>query len=428
MKSKLLYSLVLSILSLLFIIVLFSCDKYINTSEALQSTCAHSFSEWQTLKITTCVQEGKQVRICSKCDFIETNHIEKEPHDAKKCQTTSPTCLTEGYSVYLCECGHAYTADYVAPLGHSLKKDEPVLKTCSEQGYTHYQCERCEYNFDSNFIPPSHEIEITTTLPTATQNGFTRHACADCSYQYDNDFTKYTDILPSPYVESSVPIYRGIDIYDMEHESLNGNYLPIDWSKIRAQGYSFVILKLGSSYSGKSKTFDMDYEGAKAAGLGVGAYYYAYSSTVEKTRKDAQEALKWIEGKQFEFPIYFDIEDVSLKNIPQNTLTDIITVFIEELQANGYYSGLYTNNEWLTEILDTKTMLERFDIWYARYPQTENPTWNVGKYGKQLSMWQFTDKGIVNGFKTEIDLNYCYRDYPALMKKWGLNGFEKENA
>ena len=41
-------------------------------------------------------------------------------------------------------------------------------------------------------------------------------------------------------------------------------------------------------------------------------------------------------------------------------------------------------------------------------------------------MWQFSKKGIVEGFDTEIDLNYCYRDYPSLMKKWGFNGFEKE--
>jgi GH25 family lysozyme M1 (1,4-beta-N-acetylmuramidase) len=40
-------------------------------------------------------------------------------------------------------------------------------------------------------------------------------------------------------------------------------------------------------------------------------------------------------------------------------------------------------------------------------------------------MWQFTDKGRVNGLSDDIDVNYCYRDYPTLMKRWGLNGFEK---
>ena len=350
------------------------------------------------------------------------------PHDAKRCKTVPATCSTEGYLVYLCECGYTYNSDYVVPLGHSLIKEKIVLKTCAEPGYTHYQCERCNYNFDSDFIPQSHEFKTTITYPSATKSGFSTHTCKDCSYHYDNNFIKYKDILPTPYLQSSVPLCKGIDIYEKEHETSNGVYLPIDWKSIKAQGYDFVILKVGSKKSGKSPTFDMDYAGAKAAGLGVGAYYYAYSSTVGDTIKDAQDVLNWISGKQFEYPIYFDIEDPTLENLPQVTLTNIVTAFIEELQSNGYYSALYANNKWLVEILDTQTMLDRFDIWYARYPQIENPVWNEQKYGKQLSMWQFTDKGVVNGFSDEIDINYSYRDYPALMKKWGLNGFDKVTA
>jgi GH25 family lysozyme M1 (1,4-beta-N-acetylmuramidase) len=224
----------------------------------------------------------------------------------------------------------------------------------------------------------------------------------------------------------------GIDISKWNHTvNSKGEYEPIDWVALKEAGVDFVIIKIGSTPRNNSEsgglepTFLMDYEGAKAAGLGVGAYYYAYSSTVADTLEDARNVLKWVEGKQFEYPIYFDIEDESLKTVSRGTLTKIITAFIEELQSNGYYSAIYVNNEWLVEILDTNTMLDRFDVWYARYPLTDNPTWNEQKYGKQLSMWQFTDKGRVNGFNDDIDVNYCYRDYPTLMKRWGLNGFEK---
>ena len=121
------------------------------------------------------------------------------------------------------------------------------------------------------------------------------------------------------------PLCKGIDIYEEEHKKdASGNYLPIDWEGIKAQGYDFVILKVGSDVSGKSPTFDMDYEGAKAAGLGVGAYYYAYSSTVSGTRGDAQEVLEWIKGKQFEYPIYYDIEESYLStNLSQDSLTEL---------------------------------------------------------------------------------------------------------
>ena len=349
-------------------------------------------------------------------------------HTPRKTSTTDPTCTAEGYSIYLCECGYTYKSDYTAPSGHTLKKESVVARTCTEVGYTHYKCEKCDYSFDTDYVLQSHEFEKSLTLPTATKSGFTTYTCKNCSYHYDNDIVKYTDILPSPYLEGSTPLWKGLDIYDGEHKTDgNGNYLPLDWESIKEQGYDFVILKVGSDYSGKSATFDMDYEGAKAAGLMVGAYYYAYSSTVLETRNDAQEVLEWIKGKQFEMPIYYDIEEPSLaQNLSAEALTELITVFIEELQANGYYSALYLNNDWLTNKLDTQTVLERFDIWYARYPLSEDPVWNEEKYGKQLSMWQFSEEGIVEGFDTFVDLNYCYRDYPALMKAWGLNGFEKE--
>lgn len=423
MQKKLIYGLILIILSLLFILLI-SCEE--NIQEVPE--CNHVFSEVD-VEAPSCTAIGKKTLICSECNFIDVEYLAKTPHNAKVSETVAPTCTEEGYSVYLCECGYTYNSDYVAPLGHTLIKESVVAKSCSEVGYTHYKCEKCEYNFKSDYVPQSHNFEMSLVLPTATKSGFTTHTCKDCSYHYDTNFTKYTDILPSPYLESSTPLCKGLDIYDEEHKTAaDGTYLPLDWENIKAQGYDFVILKVGSDYSGKSKTFDMDYEGAKAAGLGVGAYYYAYSSTVSGTRNDAQEVLEWIKGKQFEYPIYYDIEeDYLAESLSKDSITELITVFIEELQINGYYAALYVNHNWLVNILDTQKILNRFDIWYARYPETENPTWDIEKYGKQLSIWQFSQEGTVEGFDTYVDLNYCYRDYPSLMKKWGLNGFEKEN-
>ncbi len=34
-------------------------------------------------------------------------------------------------------------------------------------------------------------------------------------------------------------------------------------------------------------------------------------------------------------------------------------------------------------------------------------------------------KGKVNGISTNADMNYCYTDYPKMMKAAGLNGFGK---
>ena len=128
-------------------------------------------------------------------------------------------------------------------------------------------------------------------------------------------------------------------------------------------------------------------------------------------------------GKSFEYPIYFDLEDPSLVSLGKSELTKLCETFICSMQKNGYYSALYTNNNWLKNILDTARILSLFDIWYARYPLTDVPVWNEEKYGKQLSMWQYTQTGEINGIEGYFDINLCYRNYPEIIKKWGLNGF-----
>ena len=167
----------------------------------------------------------------------------------------------------------------------------------------------------------------------------------------------------------------------------------------------------------------MDYEGAKAAGLEIGAYFYTYSTTVAGITHDAEMLLLWLEGKKFEYPIYLDLEDSSLSGLGKNHLSAMCEAFLCKLQQNGYYAGLYTNHTWLTTILDTPRMVSLFDLWYARYPLTEKPVWNEEKYGKQLGMWQYTESGVLEGIDGYFDLNYSYKDYAEIMKKWGLNGF-----
>ena len=73
------------------------------------------------------------------------------------------------------------------------------------------------------------------------------------------------------------------------------------------------------------------------------------------------------------------------------------------------------------------------DIWYARYPHTnkispdEEFEWNSEKYGVQLGMWQYSSTGVFENCGIQknqtVDLNYCYKDYESIIKRYGLNGF-----
>ena len=235
---------------------------------------------------------------------------------------------------------------------------------------------------------------------------------------------------------------KGLDISKSNHATgtSSSDIKPLDWNALRAAGFDFVILKIGSTNSGKESTFEDDYIAAKAAGFKVGVYFYTYAKTVEETQADADKVIEWLQGKQLEFPVFYDIEDPSLEGLEKDLLTDMCVAFIERMQENFFYSALYCNNPWLNERLDNTRLLDKVDIWYARWwytssteitPNDTQFEWQE-KYGKQLSMWQYACSGVIDGFKqstssnaknTHFDFNYCYKDFETVIKSNHLNGY-----
>ena len=385
--------------------------------------CPHASFE-TTITPPTCASGGSTLYCCSLCGYsYVSDHTPPSDHKMSQIEVKA-TCGAAGYTLHYCECGYSYRSSHTPPLEHSLSSVEHSA-SCTEQGYVSYDCENCDYAFRSNFCEPlGHKFSTSSARPTATRAGYTDDTC-ECGYSYRGDYVYYSDILESAYVENQTVLARGIDVSRWNHQidTASGDYLPLDWEAVKRAGFEFVILKVGSTKSGLEPTFMMDYEGARAAGLEVGAYFYTYSTTLEGIAKDARDLLSYIKGKQFEYPIYLDLEDPSLASLGKNNLSAMCETFLCTLQENGYYAGLYTNHTWLTTILDTPRMVTLFDLWYARYPLSEKPTWNEEKYGKQLGMWQYTESGEIDGLEGSFDLNYAYKDYKEIMQRWELNGF-----
>lgn len=204
---------------------------------------------------------------------------------------------------------------------------------------------------------------------------------------------------------------KGIDV-----SKYQGN---IDWAKVKAAGVQFAMLRggYGRYDSQKDTKFEQNYKGAKAAGVPVGAYHYSYAKTVEQAKQEAQICLGWLKGKQFEYPIAFDIEDPSQHNLGKAALTAITNAFCETVEKAGYYVCIYASKHWLDTKLDMNA-LKRYDVWVAQW--TSKCTYN-GAYG----IWQNNDIGKVNGINGRVDTDIAYKDYPQIIKAAGLNGYTK---
>ena len=425
---------------LLFLCALLS-TSLTGCSPAADPPHDHTAGAWTTVTPPTCDAEGYAVGTCVICGEEMETTLPATAHTFTD-TVTLPTCEEQGYTRHTCACGYTYDADETQPTGHDLTA-AVTPPTCTESGYTRYTC-ACGYTYDADETRPTGHADTVSVVirPTFERDGYTLHTCRSCGHSYEDTPVRYRDIVTGAYVGNTEILMQGVDTSKWNHEygaSLE-DIKSLDWAALKAAGVDFVILKAGST-NGIDPAFELDYREAKAAGLQVGAYFYAYSTTPEATLADAEMLLTWLEGKQFELPIYFDMEETSMMSLGGEWLTELCRLFLERLWEAGYYGALYTNTEWLYNLLDTDWVKENLDVWYARYtvtlpegqegfaltdgdfPWKDGTAYKPGEEDDRFGIWQYTDSGMVEGFRYKFDLNYAFKDYKTLMETWGLNGF-----
>lgn len=196
----------------------------------------------------------------------------------------------------------------------------------------------------------------------------------------------------------------------------------INWEQAKKSGVQFAILRLGSGYNGGyiDKTFDYNYRECKRVGIPVGCYIASYLN-IDTEIQLTKQAIK---NKQFEYPIYFDIEDFSIKgrNLTKSQITFYTTKYLKEIEKLGCYVGIYTNRAFLNRNFNYND-IKNYDIWIAHWSRYVN-------YKDVYPMHQFTNSmkwtGIPSTGEGGVDTSYCYIDYPNIIKMNGLNGYKKD--
>lgn len=202
---------------------------------------------------------------------------------------------------------------------------------------------------------------------------------------------------------------KGIDV--SKHQGV------IDWGKVKTD-FAIIRAGYGKAISQKDPKFEANYKGAKAAGIPVGAYWYSYAKSMAEARQEAAVCIEAIKGKQFEFPIYFDIEDKSQTGLGKTILTAMCEAFCEELEKAGYFAGVYANTSWFLNNLDHAKLAAKYTIWLADYRVNYNRS-------LQRDMHQYSSNGSIPGISGRVDMNTCTKDFPAIIRGAGLNGYNK---
>ncbi len=211
---------------------------------------------------------------------------------------------------------------------------------------------------------------------------------------------------------------KGILAYGVDVSSWQGK---VDWQNVKNDGKTFAILRIGTT-KGKDTYFEQNYENAKKAGMNVGCYFYTYATTVKGALEDAEKVLSWLDGKQLEYPVYYDMENsAQLENgLTTQKRTEMCLAFLNKMSEKGWYVGTYANANWFTNYLDKGKLGEKYELWLAAWRNDGLPSKD---YSSQYGLWQYTDSGKVNGISTAVDLDVAYKDYPTIMKNGGYNGY-----
>ena len=220
---------------------------------------------------------------------------------------------------------------------------------------------------------------------------------------------------------------KGIDV--SHHQGV------IDWAAVKAGGVEFAMIRAGWTWYDGGITLDKRLEenitGAQAAGLEVGVYVYSYDLTAQAAKKGAQALVAALTPYRLTMPVAFDLEPdpdrvrTMGRELNPAEAQAIASAALEELEGAGYYVTLYSCMSWFESHLSG---LERYDRWIAKWggerPGLSHGMWQydvVGQWGTQGK--EFQTYGAVPGVSANCDVDVAYRDYPAIIRGAGLNGW-----
>ena len=207
---------------------------------------------------------------------------------------------------------------------------------------------------------------------------------------------------------------KGIDISRWQGD--------FDLKRAKTEGFDFVIIKGGGGDDGlyTDSKFARNYENAKRLGMPVGAYWFSKAMTVEQAIREADYFHEHIlNGRQFELPVYMDVEHETMLDLGHRLLTDIVHAFCRR-QELGYWVGIYSSQRFFTSyMIDSE--LQRYAHWVACWGKS------CSYSGSAFGMWQYggeTNYICSNKVAGVVcDQNYMLVDYPTLIKNAGKNGF-----
>ena len=197
----------------------------------------------------------------------------------------------------------------------------------------------------------------------------------------------------------------------------------INWAKAKAAGIEFAFIKVTEGTTGhEDNIYNLKARvlSAQQNGVKVGYYHFARPANVADPEADAKEEVDNAIAHigflpKANLPFVLDIESYSTTvlwsdNEKVNHMNRFVTAFIAGMNAHGISTIFYSYKSFAD--LNMSPIFGKQPLWIAAY--VNNPEAVLPKIPNgwtDWKVWQFTDKGRIDGHNADIDLNIMKKDY-----------------
>lgn len=181
----------------------------------------------------------------------------------------------------------------------------------------------------------------------------------------------------------------------------------IDFVKVKKDGIEGVIIRAGYGKGNIDKKFYDYMEGAAAAGLHIGIYWFSYAYSEQMARNEARSCLSVINAykDKIDLPVFFDWEYDSMNYANKNgikpgkiLITNMNLAFCKAVKDSGFKAGYYANPDYLKNHIDQSKLADYY-FWLAHYTNANSV---------KCDIWQYSDKGKIDGISGAVDKDMCY--------------------
>jgi len=199
----------------------------------------------------------------------------------------------------------------------------------------------------------------------------------------------------------------------------------INFVKVKSAGIDFAMIRAGYGLT-TDNLFHTNIKAAKAAGIMVGVYWFAYALNVAEAVNEADYCHRLLAPYKLDLPVFYDFEAdteryAGTKGVKYTaeSRTSIIKTFCDRIKALGHTAGVYLNPDYITSRTNY-AVLKPYTLWLARWVSTSGtasfaavPDTKVDNSFNKVAVWQF-GMSKVDGISGNVDIDYGYFDLPVV--------------